>query len=382
MSARSSTWEVGISSASVVAKRIKETLVGLHASQASLEALAAEVIRVALWAHGQKSSFSEASVTTRRLLELARAIWAPIADATTKEGNAAKDTKYANEPSRNAEIGRELLDTLAEQGDIFPLSGGRWLPAPLRFVPVTPTHHLLVGGMPTHLLPHALLRTLRLHGSFRHVEGNAISSLQQGSGSIIQWQFQSLQRWLGSSQTLDDLIRYFDGQELLTVAHQNVSKTSLEAYVASDDKPQLLRWRSLNQVTEGRYLLRTSTPWGAYQYSIGLLSNRRLTQQSAGLWQIDIRRLCYALDKRAGKPTSVKWNAVQRELILRSELPGRERKFLSSVGTLQENTDGNYYPRRLIIAMDFSPVLTMLQDLGIQIEVIHFIKEGMSIDEG
>ena len=31
--------------------------------------------------------------------------------------------------------------------------------------------------------------------------------------------------------------------------------------------------------------------------------------------------------------------------------------------------------------MDFSPVLTMLQDLGIQIEVIHFIKEGMSIDE-
>ncbi len=371
MSARSSTWEVGISSASVVAKRIKETLVGLHASQASLEALAAEVIRVALWAHGQKSSFSEASVTTRRLLELARAIWAPIADATTKEGNAAKDTKYANEPSRNVEIGRELLDTLAEQGDIFPLSGGRWLPAPLRFVPVTPTHHLLVGGMPTHLLPHALLRTLRLHGSFRYVEGNAISSLQQGSGSIIQWQFQSLQRWLGSSQTLDDLIRYFDGQELLTVAHQNVSETSLETYVASDDKPQLLRWRSLDQVTDGRYLLRTSTPWGVYQYSIGLISNRRLTQQSAGLWQIDIRRLCYALDNRAGKPTSVRWNEVQRELILRSELPGRERKFLSSVGTLQENIDGNYYPRRWIIAMDFSPVFTMLEDLGIQIEVIH-----------
>ena len=371
--ARSSTWEVGISSASVVAKRIKEDLVGTHASQASLEALAAEIIRVALWAqcaHSQKSSFSEPSVTTRRLLELARAIWAPISDAT-KEGNAAKDTKYGDEPGTNVEIGRELLDTLAEQGDIFALSGGRWLPAPLRFVPVTPTHHLLVGGMPTHLLPHALLRTLRLHGSFRHVGGNAISSLQQGSGSIIQWQFQSFQRWLGSTQTVDDLISYFDGQELLAVAHQNVSETSLEAYVASDDKPQLLRWRSLNQVTDGRYLLRTSTPWGAYQYSIGLISNRRLIQQSAGLWQIDIRRLCYALDKRAGKPTSVKWNAVQRELVLRSELPGRERKFLPSVGTLQENIDGNYYPRRWIIAMDGMPVLTMLQDLGIQIEVIH-----------
>jgi len=380
ISARSSTWEVGISSASVVAKRIKEDLVGPHAGQASLEALAAEVIRVALWAlcaHNQKSSISEVSVTTRRLLELARAIWAPISDAS-QGGIAAKDTKYGNEPGRNVEVGRELLDTLAEQGDIFALSGGRWLPAPLRFVPITPTHHLLVGGMPTHLLPHALLRTLRLHGSFRHVEGNAISSLQQGSGSIIQWQVQSLQRWLGSSHTLDDLISYFDGQELLTVAHQNVSETSLEAYVASDNKPQLLRWRSLNQVAEGRYLLRTSTPWGVFQYSIGLLSNRRLTQQSAGLWQIDIRRLCYALDKRAGKPTSVKWKEVQRELVLKSELPGRERKFLSSVGTLQENTDGTYYPRRWIIAMDSMPVLTMLQDLGIQIEVI---KEGVSRDE-
>src|SRR5260370_41789416 len=110
-------------SASVVPKRIKEDLVGPHASQASLEALAAEVIRVALWAHGQKSSFSEASVTTRRLLELARAIWAPISDAT-KEGNVAKDTKYGDEPGTNVEIGRELLDTLAEQGDIFALSGG------------------------------------------------------------------------------------------------------------------------------------------------------------------------------------------------------------------------------------------------------------------
>jgi len=372
-SARSSTWEVGISSASVVAQRIKEDLVGPHAIQASLEALAAEVIRVAVWAlcaHGQKSSFSEASITTRRLLELARAMWASITDAT-KGGNAAKDTNYGNEPGRNVEIGRELLDTLAEQGDMFALSGGRWLPAPLRFVPVTPTHHLLVGGMPTHLLPHALLRTLRLHGSFRYVESITISSLQQGSGPTIQWQFQSLQRWLGSTQTLDDLIRYFDGQELLTVAHQNVSETSLEAYVASDDKPQLLRWRSLDQVTDERYLLRTSTPWGAYQYSIGLLSNRRLTQQSAGLWRIDIRRLCYTLDKRAGKPTSVKWNELQRELILRSELPGRERKFLSSVGTLQENADGNYYPRRWIITMDFAPVFTMLEDLGIQIEVIH-----------
>ena len=371
-SASSSTWEVGISSASVVAKRIKKNLLGSHASQASLETLAAEVIRVALWAHCaqyQNSSFIEASVKTRRLLELARAIWAPLLDAD-QGGNPAHNTTYGNEPGRNVEIGRELLETLAEQGDIFALSGGHWLPAPLRFVPVTPMHHLLVGGMPTHLLPNELLSALRLHGSFRHVEGSAISSLQQGSGSIIHWQYQSLQRWLGAVQTFDDLIGYFDGQELLTVAHQNVSVTSLEAYVASDDKPQLLRWRTINHVVNGRYLFKTFTPWGVNQYSIGIINNRMLTNQSVGLWQIDIRRLCYALDKKAGKPTIVRWNEGQRELVLGSELPGRERKFLSSIGTLQENADGSYYPRRWIIKTDFAPVLTMLQDLGIQIEVI------------
>ncbi len=326
-----SAWELGISSAPVVAKRIKEDLVGPHSTQASPEALSAEVIRVALWVlctRRQTASFAEASVTTHRLLELARAIWGPIGD-DYREGYKERDSEHDGEPERNGALSRELLDTLAEQGDILSLSGGRWLPTPLRFVPVTPAHHLLVGGMPTHLLPNVALRALRFHGSFRHVEGGAISSLQQISGTTVR-QFQSLESWLGPSQKLEDL----------------------------------------NQIDNGLYLLRASTPWGTHQYSIGFISSRKLIQQSAGIWQTDIRRLCYALDHRAGKPTRVSWNGKQRELILRSELPGRERKFLASVGTLQENADGNYYPRRWIISEDVAPIFERLKDLGIQVEAV------------
>ena len=355
----------------MVAKRIKEDLIGPHATQASREALSAEVIRVALWVlctPRQAVSFAEASVTTRKLLELARAIWRPIED-NYGEKHGAWDLEHDSEPERNGTLSRELLDSLAEQGDMFLLSGGRWLPTPLRFVPVTPTHYLLVGGMPTHLLPDVALHALHLHGSFRHVEGDAIVSLQQISGITVR-QFQALESWLGPSQKLEELLGLFDQYELQTVVHQQVSDSSLEAYGANDNKPQFLRWQALNQVDNGRYLLRASNPWGTHQYSIGFISGRQLIQQSAGIWQTDIRRLCYALDHRAGKPTSVSWNEKQRELLLRSELPGRERKFLASVGTLQENADGYYYPRRWVFSKDVAPVFEMLKNLGIQVDTV------------
>lgn len=360
-----STWELGISTSSVVAKRIKEDLVGMYAAQASMEALSVEIIRVALWAlcaNRQVTSYAEASVTTRRLLELTRAIWRPIGDAAGEPG-------HDDEPERKGVLSRELLDTLAEQGDICALSGGRWLSAPLRFVPITPTHRLLVGGMPTRLLPSVLLRALSFHGSFRYVESSANSSLLQNIYIPMRWQ--SLESWLGPAQTLEELVRYFDEQELLTVSHQDVADTSLEAYEANMHGSQYSRWQSLARVKDGRYLLRSSTPWGISHYTIGLINNRQLTHQSAELRQTDIRRLCYALDKRAGKPTKARWNRRRDLLILHSELPGRERKFLSSIGTLIDNTDGSYYPRHWLITRDVPTVFSRLNELGIQIESDH-----------
>src|SRR6266700_3731232 len=98
MTAPSPTWEGYLVSMSAAAKQSKVALLGLYADQASLEALSAEVIRVALWvqsAYRQIASFSDAAVTTRNLLELARTLWIPIQDAY-QDATATDTTQHSN----------------------------------------------------------------------------------------------------------------------------------------------------------------------------------------------------------------------------------------------------------------------------------------------
>ena len=109
------------------------------------------------------------SIKTQKVLKVARAIWSPL--APSQQDSTASDELHSSDNSgEHFALERETLDNLAGQGDLFELSGGSWLPAPLRFVPITPIHHLLEGGMPTRLLPPVLLRALSFHGSFRYVE--------------------------------------------------------------------------------------------------------------------------------------------------------------------------------------------------------------------
>jgi len=118
-------------------------------------------------------------------------------------------------------------------------------------------------------------------------------------------------------------------------------------------------------------LLRASTLWGTWQYSVGDIHNHHLLRQSHALQHIDIRRLCYVLDYKAGKPTKVTWERECGILTLKSELPGYERKFLSAIGTLQA-TEGRYYPRRWvgIDPKHTNSVKEHLTRLGIQIDII------------
>ena len=368
MQGRNSTWEVAVTSAAVVAKQTKKDLLGLHAAQASLESLTAEVIRVSLWAQSayrQASSLSEASVTTQRLLKLARAIWRPV--ASTYMGNDGIYGVPCDDSSSDPiELEGEILESLAEQGDICEIRSGYWLPAPLRIVRITPTYHLLIGGMPTRSFTPVLHRALNFHGSFRNIGGDVHTALFQDASIPMQWQ--SLENWLGSVQPLEAFVRYFDELELFPVSHQHVSDTSLDAYDASIHLSQYSRWQSLNRVKNGRYLLRASTPWGINHYTIGFINDHLLTDQSAELRRTDIRRLCYAIDKQAGNPTKARWNQERNVLILHSELPARERKLLSSIGRLIENTNGNYYPRQWHIVQKGTLDVSMLSNLGIQVE--------------
>src|SRR5713226_5835583 len=129
MPARSSQWEGRISTAATISKQIEAALFDARANQISYEALSAEVVRVALWAlstHTQSLPLSQVSVSTRRLLDQARAFWQPLSDAYLES---------KKELLLQPEVDRGLLDTLEEQEDVLSFKGGFWLPSPLRLVP-------------------------------------------------------------------------------------------------------------------------------------------------------------------------------------------------------------------------------------------------------
>ena len=146
----------------------------------------------------------------------------------------------------------------------------------------------------------------------------------------------------------------------------------IEVYNASFDEPQWLRWQSPARVANnGRYLLREKTRWGSTSYSVGEIQNRQIKQQSHLLASLDIRRLCYALDADARKPTRVTWKKERGQgvLILSTELPARERKWLATLGQLQPRVSQKYYPRIWHISVQNEEIVKgFLTQLGIIIQ--------------
>lgn len=351
MLARDTYWE-GPLSPQKVAIQAKAMLFGASARRASDEAIRAEAIRIAVWTQTitrQSNELSQLAVSTHQVLKVARTL---IINADQ------------NEPETSLE--RELLDDLAEQGDLYAFPGGRWLPAPHRLVPIRDNYYLLVGGLPTHLLPQAVLEMLHFHGSFRAIDTSVGNLVLPTDEYTSFWQYQPLESWLGPKPpTLHELARIFHTMELVPVHRQN---QELEAYVASINGPQARRWQTLDTINDGQYLLRTAVQFGMREYTRGVIRGHHLIQQSATLRSINIRRLCYALDDEAHTSTSVNWERDQGKLILRSELPARERKFLASIGQLQVPQD-SYYPR---IWMGIAPkfherVEEMLSQLSVNI---------------
>jgi len=371
MSSQNTTW-IGPLRSEEVTKQIKTAMLGTHAYGNVDEALRAEALRVAVWSLNvlkQNPLRSGTIATTHRVLAYARAMWMPYFEAS-KELSAQQGEQETDEDAEEVALERDALDILEEQGDVFSLAGGYWLPAPLRLVHLTETFYLLVGGLPTHLLPQTILHSIRVHGGFRQVNVEVPFESLPPSVYVGAWQFQTLNNWLGPSPpSLAQLLQYFHKQELSPVIHQDTSNQPFEAYAASLDKPQALRWVSLENVRDGHFLLRTRTLWGMKLYSIGIVQNNHLVKQSSALHSTDIRRLCYALDHEAGTPTRVVWDRAHYRLVLRSELPARERKQMAAIGNLRV-FQKDYYPREWIgiPSQSFHLVDDILNRLGVHLE--------------
>jgi hypothetical protein len=239
---------------------------------------------------------------------------------------------------------REALDELAEAGDAIEVGGGHWLPAAVREVAgdASLSTRLLVGGLPTDVLPTHLQAFVDAHGPFRHVHGDALrAELELPTQPLEAWADvpnASLQAWAASLL-----------QSKLPAYSEPPDGGRFRFYspgAAPRGAVQRARWDE-RPPDHGRLLVERRRPTGAREYRIAEVSGRRVERCAAVLLPGEHRRLMYALDERAKNPTRVDVTRADGGLlvVLRSELPWAEQRLFGALGRLLPNASNNCYPR-------------------------------------
>jgi len=259
---------------------------------------------------------------------------------------------------------KESLEELAEAGDLAELANGRWLPAPTREVRLETADdtRLLVGGLPTSLLPSELSAALEHSGAFRRTKGGRMAQeLALPSEDCTSWMGESpedLEGW--TKAALEGNYEAWRDQtgQLSIYAPEFLPSTT----------PQALRWVERTDKLSGRYLCRQTLPFGLKRYHAAEIVAGKVTRFT-NLPGEDLRRLMYGLDKLAGKEVSVPVTETHEwiEIILKSELPKPERRFFAALGKLTV-PEGSYYPRtwRFRVA-DAPEIRSRLLALGIHL---------------
>jgi hypothetical protein len=267
----------------------------------------------------------------------------------------------------NAEVRpkiKETLEELAEAGDLVELANGRWLPAPTREVPLETGDdaRLLVGGVPTSLLPPEIRSKLENNGVFRRMRGDFITrELGLTSEKRKSWMGEApehLEAWTkaafqGHYEAAREEGRYFFFY-------------APELFPAST--PQALRWTDRQDRLSGAYLCRHDLPFGLRRHYAGQIVGGKLAR--IRLMQVsDLRRLLYGLDLLSGKPVGVEeaTRGAEYSVVLKSELPKAERRLFGALGRVIFSEE-NYYPRTWHFPVRYAlEVRGRLSALGIRV---------------
>ena len=261
----------------------------------------------------------------------------------------------------------EALEELSDAGDLVSLPEGRWLPAPTREVLLESgsDERLLVGGLPTGVLPTELKKLIVHHGPYRRVKGQML-------GDALQLPKESVESWAGSPpKELESWAEKVLSIKLVPYVEPREG-TRIRIYtpeLARDRSPQAKRWFDRPAGISGRYLAVRERVFGLREYRIVELQNGAVVASNESLSPSDGRRLMYALDLRAGKPVEVQIGAKNGSLsvTLRSELPRSEQRLFGALGVL-EVPEEDYYPRTWRFPERYRHiVLSKLQDLRVKI---------------
>jgi hypothetical protein len=259
---------------------------------------------------------------------------------------------------------KESLEELADAGDLVELANGRWLPAPTREVALQTADdtRLLVGGLPTSILPLELSSKLKHSGVFRRTKGGDLAR-------ELAIPSEDRKSWMGEAPAdLETWTReIFEGKyEASRDAGQHFHIYAPELFSATT--PQALRWAERLDKLSGKYLCRQDLPFGLKRYHATEIGGGKVTRLM-NLRCGDLRRLMYGLDLLAGKAVSVEEDKRHEKIaiVLKSELPKPERRFFAALGALTFAED-SYYPRTWTFPIEYAAeVRSRLVALGIRI---------------
>jgi hypothetical protein len=281
------------------------------------------VLRSCIWALTRNAT----SVHINRLLNVATASQIGVGAHATVDARARL---------------RESLDVLAEVGDVVELANGWWVPAGVREVLLAneTDDRLIVGGVPTSVLPSEH-RALLLHrGQFRTTRGDALAS---AFGLAIE----PLDSWVGRTPT--DLESW--GRQMLAASVDPYTEPSegvrFRFYVPRrSGEPQGFRWRDSTKGLDGRYFAFRELPFGLRQPRIVEVKRDSVcATRPLGLAPGDARRLQYAVDAVSRMPVTVSIKRASTfQVTLRSEIPRSEQRLFAALGELRF-PDDRYYPR-------------------------------------
>ena len=259
---------------------------------------------------------------------------------------------------------KEALDELSDAGDVAELANGRWIPAPTRQVLLGTADdaRLLVGGVPSSLLPSELRNRIEHYGVFRRLKGAHVAT-QLGVPS------EERSSWLGEApeELIDWTRSVFEGQyEAARDEERYLQYYAPELF--APNTPQAIRWTPRPDKLSGRYLAEQTLAFGMKRYLAVEVVGGRLTRLMV-LRCADLRRLKYGLDLLADKPVAVEERdrGESVDFVLKSELPRPERRFFAALGTLTVSEEG-YYPRTWHFPKQYgAEVRSRLSALGIRL---------------
>jgi len=292
---------------------------------------------------------SEANELTRDCGVLRSCIWALTRTAQSVHINRVLNVATSSQIGLEAHATvdararlREALDVLAEVGDVVELANGWWLPAGSRQILLDneTDDRLIVGGLPTSLLPSEHRALLSHRGQFRTTRGFALASAY---GLATE----PLESWIGQTRT--DLESW--GRQMLNAAVEPYTGPAegvrFRFYVPRRaGEPQGFRWRDSPRGIDGRYFAFRELPFGIRQPRIVEVKQDRIfATRPVGLAPGDARRLQYAVDAIARMPVTVSLKRSDRfQVTLQSEVPRAEQRLFAALGELSF-PDERYYPR-------------------------------------